>query len=188
MSTSSLLHVRQLALDRCFEFVAPCAPLGSFHGTLPIEPGAVLRDAAGHAQVLHFAPRRWLIPTPAEPLYRELAERDRSGDGALVDVEGKWKWLRLEGPQATRILESSVNVHALLFKRSCAAGVLFDCPTIIANDGSNFDCWVMSSYQDSVLNAMRQVSGDTTAQSAPVTLQVLGEDEMAKAHLLRSSE
>jgi sarcosine oxidase gamma subunit len=158
MSTSDFESVRPLALERCFEFVAPCVPLARFQGTLPIEPGAVLRDGAGRAQALHFAPRRWLIPTPTEPLYRDLAARDAAGDGALADVEGKWKWFRLEGPQAARILESSVNVRGLLFERSCAAGVLFDCPTVVAGDGENFDCWVMSSYEGSVLNAIRQVA------------------------------
>jgi heterotetrameric sarcosine oxidase gamma subunit len=159
MSTPSVQSVRQLALERCFEFVAPCAPLERLHGTLPMEPGAVLRDGAGHAQVLHVAPRRWLIPAPAEPLYRELAERDRSGDGALIDVEGKWQWLRLEGPQATRILESSVNVEGLLFKRSCAAGVLFDCPMVLWRDGEIFDCWVMSSYAQTFLQAIGELCG-----------------------------
>jgi sarcosine oxidase gamma subunit len=157
MSTSSLKCVRQLALERCFEFVAPCVPLASLHGVLPIEPGAVLRDSAGRAQALNFAPRRWLVPAPAEPLHRELAGRDATGDGALVDVEGKWRWFRLEGPQATRILESSLNVQGLLFNRSCAAGVLFDCPTVIANDGVNFDCWVLSCYEDSLLSAIGQL-------------------------------
>jgi sarcosine oxidase gamma subunit len=157
MSTSSVKIVRQLALERCFEFVVPCAPLASLHATLPIEPGAVLRDGAGRAQALHFAPRRWLLPAPADSLYQDLATRDAAGDGALVDVEGKWQWFRLQGPQATRILESSVNVHGLLFKRSCAAGVLFDCPAIVANDGVNFDCWVLSCYEDSLMSAIKQL-------------------------------
>jgi heterotetrameric sarcosine oxidase gamma subunit len=159
MSTPRLQSVRRLALERCFEFAAPSIPLEKVSGTLPIEPGAVLRDSAGHAQVLHFAPRRWLVPAPAEPLYRDLAERDVAGDGALVDVEGKWQWFRLEGPQATRILESSVNVEGLLFKRSCAAGALFDCPMVLGRDGATFDCWVMSSYAQSFLRAISQISG-----------------------------
>jgi heterotetrameric sarcosine oxidase gamma subunit len=147
----------RVALERCFEFVAPCIPLGKLQGILPIEPGAVLRDSAGHAPVLHFAPRRWLVPAPAEPLYRELAERDAVGDGALVDVEGKWLWFRLEGPQATRILESSVNVAALLCERSCAAGALFDCPMVLGRDGEMFDCWVMSSYAQNFIQAIGQL-------------------------------
>jgi heterotetrameric sarcosine oxidase gamma subunit len=157
MSTPSLESVRLLALERCFEFVAPCTPLGRFHGTLPIEPGAVLRDNAGRAQLLHFAPRRWLVPAPAEPLYRHLAERDAFGDGALVDVEGKWLWFRLEGAQATRILESSVNVAVLLRQRSCAAGALFDCPMVLGRDGEVFDCWVMSSYAQTFIQAIGQI-------------------------------
>src|SRR5580658_1420482 len=161
MSTPSLQSVRQLALERCFEFVAPCIPVGRFHGLLPIEPGAVLRDSAGRAQVLHFAPRRWLVPAPAEPLYRDLAERDVVGDGALVDVEDKWQWFRLEGPQATRTLESAVNVEGLLFKRSCAAGALFDCPMLLARDGEAFDCWMMSSYAQSFLQAINRLSSES---------------------------
>ena|ERR1700678_2397617 len=159
MSTPSRQSVRQLQLERCFEFVAPCVPLASLSGGLPTEPGAVLRDSAGRAQLLHFAPRRWLAPAPTETLYRDLAERDATGDGALVDVEGKWRWFRLEGPQATRILESSVNVQGLLFKRSCAAGVLFDCPTVVSNNGVDFDCWVMSSYAEAFLRAIGRLSG-----------------------------
>ncbi len=159
MSTSSLKCVRELALERCFEFVAPCVPLASLHGTLPIEPGAVMRDSAGRAQVLHFAPRRWLVPAPAEPLYGDLAARDAAGDGTLVDVEGKWQCFQLEGPQATRILESSVNLEGLMFKRSCAAGTLFDCPMVLGREGETFDCWVMSSYAETFLQAIGRLSG-----------------------------
>jgi sarcosine oxidase gamma subunit len=157
MSTSSLEIVRQLVLDRCFEFSAPSMPLRSLQGTLPIEPGAVLRDTNGRAQILHFAPHRWLVPEPIEALYRDLVERDRAGEGALIDVEGKWKRLRLEGPRARCILESSTNVPGQLLARSCAAAVLFDCPIIVANDGEHFECWVISSYEGSVLSAISQV-------------------------------
>ena len=163
MSTSRLQSVQRLGLERCFEFAAPCVPMARFHGTLPIEPGAVLRDSAGLAQILHFAPRRWLVPTPAEPLHRDLAGRDAVGDGALVDVEGKWQWFRLQGPEAIRILESCVNVQGLLFKRSCAAGALFDCPMVLARDGQTFDCWVMSSYAETFLEAIGQLSGVSRA-------------------------
>ena len=157
MSTASLESVRQLALERCFEFVAPHAPFRTFNGALPIEPGAVLRDAAGGAQLLHFAPRRWLVPAPSEALYRDLAERDAVGDGTLVDVEGKWLWFRLEGPHATRILESAVNVSGLLCQRSCAAGTLFGCPMVLGRDGEVFDCWVMSSYAQTFIQAIGQL-------------------------------
>ena len=157
MNAPGIRHVRPLTLERCFEFVAPCASLGKLQGTLPIAPGAVLRDSAGRAQVLHFAPRRWLVLAPSGPLYRDLADCDGAGDGALVDVEGKWQWFRLEGPEATRILESSVNVEGLLFKRSCAAGTLFDCPMVLGRDGDTFDCWVMSSYAQTFLQAIDQL-------------------------------
>jgi heterotetrameric sarcosine oxidase gamma subunit len=159
MNAPNPKSVRQLALERCFEFVAPCISLGKLHGSLPIAPAAVLRDGAGHTQVLHFAPRRWLVAAPAEPLYRDLAALDGAGDGALVDVAGKWQWFRLEGPQATRILGSSVNVEGLLFKRACAAGVLFDCPMVLGRDGETFDCWVMSSYAETFLQAIGRLPG-----------------------------
>jgi hypothetical protein len=65
----------------------------------------------------------------------------------------------LEGPQATRILESSVNVEGLLFKRSCAAGALFDCPVVLGREGETFDCWVMSSYAQTFLQAIGRLAG-----------------------------
>ena len=154
MSTPLSESVQRLELERCFEFVAPCVPLTTFHSTLPIEPGAVLRDSGGVAQVLHFAPRRWLVPTPSQLLYRDLAERDTLGEGAFIDVEGKWQWFRLQGLGAIRILESCVNVEGLLFKRSCAAGTLFDCPMVLARDGQSFDCWMVSSYAETFLQAI----------------------------------
>jgi sarcosine oxidase gamma subunit len=146
--------VQQLAPERCFEFVAPGVPLKTFEGALPIAAGGVLRDSAGRAELLHFAPRRWLVPGPSEPLYRQLVERDLAGDGALVDVDGKWQSFRLEGASVVRILETAVSIDAVLFNRSCAALALFDCPTIVARDGSGFDCWVMSSYAESLLTGI----------------------------------
>jgi sarcosine oxidase gamma subunit len=159
MSTPDIESVQPLSLERCFEFSAPWVAPASLRRVLPIEPGAVLRDAAGRAQVLYFAPHRWLVPDPVESLYRHLTGRDAVGEGALVDVEGKWKWFRLQGPAALRILESSMNVRGLLFKRSCAAGILFDCPVIVASDGGHFECWVRSSYEGSVLSAIGSIAG-----------------------------
>jgi heterotetrameric sarcosine oxidase gamma subunit len=163
MSSSSVKGVRPLTLERGFEFAAPWAPLSRFQGTLPLEPGRVQRDGAGRVQLLHFAPRRWLVLAPAEPLYQYLTERDAAGDGALIDVDGKWQWFRLEGPQAARILESSVNVQGLLSKRSCGATTVFDCPAVLARDGDAFDCWVILSYAQTFLEAIGQLPGVSRA-------------------------
>jgi heterotetrameric sarcosine oxidase gamma subunit len=154
MSAPNPQSVRRLALERCFEFVAPVAPLKTFNGALPIEAGGVVRDSDGRAVLLHFAPRRWLVPGPSNARYQILANLDLAGDGTLVDVDGKWQSFRLEGDGAIRILESSVNVDATLLGRSCAAVVLFDCPTVLARDENGFDCWVMSSYAESFLSAI----------------------------------
>jgi heterotetrameric sarcosine oxidase gamma subunit len=158
MSAPNPQSVRRLTLDQCFEFVAPVMPLKTFNGALPIEPGGVLRDRDGRAELLHFAPHRWLVPAPSAALHEILANLDLAGDGALVDVDGKWQSFRLEGDGATRILESSVNVDATLSGRACAAVVLFDCPAVLARDGNGFDCWVMSSYAESLLSAIGRLT------------------------------
>jgi heterotetrameric sarcosine oxidase gamma subunit len=158
MSTSNLESLRQLALERCFEFAAPVVPLEQFHGILPIEAGGVLCDREGRVELLHFAPRRWLIPGPSAALYQILANLALAGDGALVDVDGKWQTFRMEGDGAIRILESSVNVDGTLFGRSCAAVALFDCPAVLARDGNGFTCWVISSYAESLLRVMGRLT------------------------------
>jgi heterotetrameric sarcosine oxidase gamma subunit len=157
MSTPSRQCVRQLTLERCFEFVAPCIPLDTLQHLLPIEPGGVRREGDEQSQLLHFAPRRWLILAPAEPVHRYLADLDRHGGGALVDVEGKWQWFQLEGPEAVDILGHTVNLEQLLFKRACGATVLFDCPAILGRHGERFDCWVHSSYAESFRQAVAQL-------------------------------
>jgi sarcosine oxidase gamma subunit len=157
MSTPSLQCVRQLTLERCFEFVSPCIPLDSLQDLLPIAPGGVRRESDDQSQLLHFAPRRWLIPAPAEPVHRYLADRDKHGGGTLVDVEGKWQWFQLERPEAAHILGYTVNLEQLLFRRACAATVLFDCPAILGRHGERFDCWVHSSYAESFCQAIAQL-------------------------------
>ena len=158
MNAPNIQRVQQLALERCFEFVAPVVPLATFHGTLPLEPGGVLRDGEGRAVLLHTAPRRWLVPEPSTPLHESLLELDRKGVGALVDVDGKWQFLGMQAENAIRILESSVNISATLHTRSCAAVVLFDCPAVVARNGTTFDCWVKSSYAESLLGAIDKVT------------------------------
>jgi sarcosine oxidase gamma subunit len=50
-----------------------------------------------------------------------------------------------------------VNVEQLLFRRGCAATVLFDCPAILGRHGERFDCWVHSSYAESFRQAIAQL-------------------------------
>ena len=58
--------------------------------------------------------------------------RGGGGRGTVVEVEGKWTAMELEGPDATRLLSASLDVAAVLDSRECAAAVLFDCPAVIA--------------------------------------------------------
>jgi sarcosine oxidase gamma subunit len=142
---ASLPRLQRLPLERCFEFVAHArVPDADW----PAEPGQVLRDGAGRAVLLHFAPGRWLVPAPDERLRTRLDALARDRHGALVDVDGKWQALALALAPATasRVLASGVEVEALLRGRDTAAIVLFDCPLIVVRAGAGFELYVAASY------------------------------------------
>jgi sarcosine oxidase gamma subunit len=140
----------------CFEFVAWDSPAAAktLGSDLPGEPGAVRRDPAGRAELLHIAPRRWLVPKPSTALHARIVELDRAGAGSLIDVEGKWQPLVLRGARALAILESSIDVELVLRERACAAVMLFDCPAIVARARAEFELWVASSYASSFSSAV----------------------------------
>lgn len=142
--------VTRRAPATCFEFVCYAAPAREFG--LPVGPGQIQRDAPGCVTLLHFAPRRWLVPAPDAALGERLADLERRGKGALIEVEGKWQ--RLHIADAGRMLGSSINVGAILRGRQCAATTVFDCPAILAGDETAVDLWVASSYLDSFLAAL----------------------------------
>jgi hypothetical protein len=149
MSVDASPSVTRIALEACFEFFCYAAPAAT--DGFPLEPGQIQCAADGRATLLHFAPRRWLVPSPSAALHTRLADLENRGRGALIDVDGKWQMLRIA--DAAGILGRSINVEALLRNRQCAAGVVFDCPVILAR-GASVDLWVASSYLDSLLAAV----------------------------------
>jgi hypothetical protein len=150
MSADISAPVTHTVLEACFEFVCHGAPTGGEEG-LPLQPGQIERNAEGRATLLHFAPRRWLAPAPSGALRARLIDLENRGKGALIDVDGKWQQLRAAD---AGILESSLNVGAVLRNRDCAAAAVFDCPAILARDDAALDLWVASSYLDSFLSAL----------------------------------
>jgi sarcosine oxidase gamma subunit len=94
---------------------------------------------------LHFAPARWLLPDPGAELDAWLSAA-AAGAGIAVEVEGKWTALELAGPDAARLLCSSLDVGAVLESRDCAAVALFDCPAVLATSARGYIIYVQSSY------------------------------------------
>jgi sarcosine oxidase gamma subunit len=94
---------------------------------------------------LHFAPARWLLPDPDAELGAWLSAAE-AGAGTAVEVEGKWAALELNGPDASRLLSSSLDVAAVLDARDCAAVVMFDCPGVLATSSQGYLVYVQSSY------------------------------------------
>ena len=144
------------AQEPCFEYVTH-APTDAIVDALPAHPGQVLRDGGRRPMLLHFAPRRWLAPAPDTALMARLNALAARGQGALVDVEGKWRRVLVEGPGAAQALASTISVEAVLRDRECAAVSLFDCPAILARQGGAFDLWVAASYLDHFVGATRNL-------------------------------
>jgi sarcosine oxidase gamma subunit len=132
----------------CFEFAAypGRAVDAAAVSAWPVKAGGVLRDAAGRATALHFAPGRWLLPAPAPALLQQLLSLERAGSGMLIDVDGKWQELRFASGDARAFLARSIDVEAVLTDRECAALMLFDCPVILARHKDAFNLWVEASY------------------------------------------
>jgi sarcosine oxidase gamma subunit len=114
-------------------------------GAGALAPGSVRRAANGRPATLHFAPARWLLPDPDAELAAWLTTA-AAGAGTAVEVEGKWAALELNGPDAARLLSSSLDVAAVLESRGCAAVVLFDCPAVLATSAQGYVVYVQSSY------------------------------------------
>jgi hypothetical protein len=121
----------------CYEYVV-------LRGVTEEAPGAVRRTASGRAEMLHFAPFRWLVPEPTEALLEIL----RSPDGMLFDVSGKWRIVPLADPA---VLKRAADVEAVFAGRECAALTLFDCPVILTSAN---EAWVHASYFDAFSRAV----------------------------------
>jgi heterotetrameric sarcosine oxidase gamma subunit len=133
--------------DSALEFLAFAFPPPA---TLPVEwpraPGALRRNALGRAAVLHVAPSRWLLPAPGAEELALVEAATAAGEGLAVAVAGKWAAMTLAGPDATRLLASSLDVEAVLAGRDCAAVTLFDCRALIAREGNAYLLWLGASY------------------------------------------
>lgn len=141
------VSIERVAPDACWELVALRSGGDMAYGNvLPMVPGAVKRTLSGQLELLHFAPGRWLAPA----LSRSLEHFAESGAVSVVDVEGKWQRRILQGRDTLRLLASGADVEAMLADRDCAALSLFDCPVVVARNGSTIDLWVHSSYANSL--------------------------------------
>lgn len=109
-------------------------------------PGHVDVAEDGTLRRMHFAPRRWLVPSPDARLLERLRGAEAEGAATCIDVTGKWVALRVAGVDAERALASTIDLGAALAHRPCAAVTLFDCPSIVARDRAGLRVWVAASY------------------------------------------
>ncbi|HXN09732.1 MAG TPA: hypothetical protein VN859_00705, partial [Steroidobacteraceae bacterium] len=121
---------------------------------------SVRRAADDRPAALHFAPARWLLPDPDAELGAWLST-STAGAGTAVEVEGKWAALELNGPDAARLLSSSLDVAAVLDARDCAAVVLFDCPAVLATSSQGYLIYVQSSYAADFRAAVARLCADS---------------------------
>ncbi len=138
---------------RCLEWTGFAPPPPEL-GTGADRRGAVCRRPDGTPICLHPAPDRWLVPDAPEPLVAALQSAERDGQGACVEVSGRWRVLRLApGAEATATphpLSAAMPLALVLAERGCAALWAFDCPVIVAaDDGGGHDVWLEASYESS---------------------------------------
>ena len=140
-------RISQQPATEVLEFAAYTWPApGCASPHWPLEPGAVRRDEQQQPALLHFAPARWLAPAPTPELRRLLEGAASSGAGSLINANGKWVPVDIEGPGAARLLASTLDIEAVLSNRDCAAVTLFDCPAIVVRVTQGFRLWVQASY------------------------------------------
>jgi heterotetrameric sarcosine oxidase gamma subunit len=150
------------AEEPVLEFAAYGFPLGgAFVVGGPVAPGAGRHDAAGRPVLLHFAPARWLVPSPHSDISALIAAAIEAGAGVSVDVGGKWQALELLGAGAARLLASTIDVDSVLEGRECAAVTLFDCPAVLARVPGGFAVWVRSSYAAHFVAAVDGLTGSS---------------------------
>lgn len=146
------------------EFKTFMFPLvGTATADLPASPGAVQHDAAGSAALLHFAPGRFLVPAPGPNMIRHLDALAAAGVGAVFNVGGKWRAIRLTGAGAERLLAAAVDVAAVLSHRACAAVQLLDCPVVLARTGDGFELWVQASYATDLAGSLDRIRVNSPA-------------------------
>jgi hypothetical protein len=145
--TDQRCQIQSSATAVAVEFKAFQYPLvGTVSAELPGEPGAVQRDAAGNATLLHYGPGIFLAPSPNEALLRRLRALETAGVGAVFDVGGQWHQFRLTGALSARLLSSGIDIERCVPRRDCAAVHLFDSPALLLLQSTGFDVWVPASY------------------------------------------
>lgn len=112
----------------------------------------------GHARLLHFAPRRWLVVGRDAAIDERLRVAEQAGVGVRSDVEGKWEAMVLAGDDAARALAGSIDIAGVLAGRGCAAVTLFDCPAIVQRAGGEFRLWVTASCAQSFADAIDRLA------------------------------
>jgi heterotetrameric sarcosine oxidase gamma subunit len=156
-----------LPAGRAIEFV--CFDALSAPADWPRTPGGMRRGALGEPEILHIAPRRWLLPDPAEGLRAQAAAAEEAQTGTAVEVEGKWTSLELRGADAARVLSSTLDVAAVLESRDCAAVVLFDCPALIAALAApvaGYRLFVKASYAAAFTAALNRAASALSDRTA----------------------
>ncbi|MBS0388690.1 MAG: hypothetical protein JSR15_09440 [Proteobacteria bacterium] len=147
MSAIAPCHIERQPAQRVLEFVAFRWPAdGCNAGHWPCAPGRAARDGAQHPRLLHIAPGRWLLPAPDETEQAQFDAAARAGQGAMIDVTGKWEHFTITGVGAARLLACTIDIHSVLEGRDCAAVRLFDCPAVVASMPDGYALWVQSSY------------------------------------------
>ena len=126
----------------------------------PCAPGEVRFSPDGVPTLLHFAPGRWLGPTPDPDVAAMMESAVVAGVGTRVDVEGKWVAMTLSGAGAGRALASTVDIGALLADRACAAVGLFDCPALVVAHGGVYRLWIAASYAEEFEAAIGRLNRD----------------------------
>ena len=90
--------------------------------------------------------RRCLLPDPAPGSTPGLSAAEAQGTGTAVEVEGKWTALELDGPDAARLLCSSLDVGRCSSRAIAPRWSLFDCPAVLAVRPPGYIIYVKSSY------------------------------------------
>lgn len=143
---------------RVLEFVAfHFPPEGAFVVGWPAAPGAIRHDVQGLSGLLHFAPARWLAPSPCREIAALVAAAEDAATGTCIDVTGKWREFALIGTAAARVLASTLNTEIVLEGRECAAVTLFDCPCVLARVGDGYRIWVRASFAEDFVNAIESL-------------------------------
>ena len=124
-------------------------------GALP----AVGRAAvAGARRTLWWEPRTWLVCAPADDrdvTAERLAERV-GGDGAVTDVSGGWRRIRVQGPRWRELmmLGAVFDAESASFEPGCVAGtIIHHLPVrldVVAHD--IVDAYTPPSYADELLH------------------------------------